>query len=659
MNITELARILKVPTQELRDKLPRLGFDIGQKAIKVDGKIADRIIREWPILIKQLQAKELSEKKLVNATAVEAGEKKEIKIPNFITVRSFSLLTGAPVNKILSELMKNSVFSSLNEKIDFDTAAIIGADLGFNIILADETEENKIDDADLMQEVMDKETDENLKTRPPIIVVMGHVDHGKTKLLDAIRNTNVVAGEAGGITQHIGAYQIVHKDKAITFIDTPGHEAFTAMRNRGARIADIAILVVAADDGVKPQTVEAYRIIQTAKLPFVVAINKIDKPEANIDMVKRELGEQLNIIPEDWGGKTVCLPISAKNNLGINELLDMLLLTAEMEAKNIKANPLTSASGTIVESRVDRGEGPVATVLIQNGTLRVGDPLIFNGLLYGKVRAMKDCFGKNSAEALPSMPVKIIGLKIAPSIGDIMQVGDGEKVKAKKVSSQSRMRQLSEKPREEKKAITKDKSINLLIKSDVLGSGEAIEESLAKIETPEIKINILNKGLGNITEGDVVRAEASKAKLIGFNVKTIPLAIRLAREKKVVIKNYKIIYELINDLKAEVASLIEEEMERVNIGRMKVLAIFRTEKTSQIVGGRIIDGRAEAKAIIEVLRDKQVLAEGKLIKLQAAKQDVNTVETNQECGVSYEGKPVIKVDDILQFYKMEKKKSNN
>lgn len=656
MNITELARILKVPTQELRDKLPRLGFDIGQKAIKVDDKIANRIINHWPILIKQLAAKEQAEKKATATETTTVVEKKAIKIPGFITVRDFSALTDAPVNKILAELMKNSIFSSLNEKIDFETAAIIGSDLGFNIILTEENEETKTAENDIMQEVLDRETDADLKPRPPIIVVMGHVDHGKTKLLDAIRQTNVMAGEAGGITQHIGAYQIIHKNKVITFIDTPGHEAFTAMRNRGAKIADIAILVVAADDGVKPQTVEAYRIIEAAKLPFIVAINKIDKPEANPDMVKRELGEQLNIIPEDWGGKIVCLPISAKNNTGVNELLDMLLLTAELEQKNIKANPDATACGTIIESHIDRGEGPVATVLIQNGRLKVGDPLIFNGLLYGKVRALKDHFGKNITLAAPAMPVKIIGLKMAPSIGDIMQVGDGEKVKIRKVNSQGRT---TIKPNEEKPETSDTKSINLLIKSDVLGSGEAIEGSLAKIETPEIKIKIVNKGLGNITEGDVSRAEASSAKLIGFNVKVTPLAARLARETKVNIKIYKIIYDLINDLRAEVASLIELEMERIDLGRLKVLAIFRTEKGSQIVGGRIIDGRVEAKALIEVKRDKEILAQGKLVKLQIAKQDVNIVETNQECGISYEGKPIVKVDDILQFYKMERKKKQN
>jgi len=652
MNITELARILKVPTQELRDKLPLIGFDIGQKAIKVDNVTAQKIIREWPILIKQLAARQQAEKKEEVANPAVTQEKPEIKIPKFITVRDFSLTTGSPINKILSELMKNGIFSSLNEKIDFDTAAIIGQDLGLNIVPAEEDKVKDEADLDILKQVLSQENQVDLVPRAPIIVVMGHVDHGKTKLLDAIRQTDVVAGEAGGITQHIGAYQIIHKDKPITFIDTPGHEAFTAMRNRGAKIADIAILVVAADDGVKPQTVEAYRIIETAKLPFIVAINKIDKPEANIDMVKRELGEQLNIVSEDWGGKTVCLPISAKNNVGISELLDMLLLTAEMEAKNIQANPDASASGTIIESHIDRGQGPVATVLIQNGSLKVGDPMIFNGLFYGKVRALEDYTGKNVKLALPSMPVKIIGLKMAPVIGDIMQIGQGEKIKASKIFSRASE---TAKPAEEKPAAADDvKNINLLIKSDVLGSGEAIEGSLAKIDQEEVKINIINKGLGNITEGDIARAEDSQAKILGFNVKITPLAQKLAREKKVEVKSYKIIYELINDLKAEVDSLIESKMVRLDLGRMKVLAIFRTEKSSQIVGGRIIDGKVEANSLIEVMRDKQIMAEGRLAKLQIAKQDVSMVDVNQECGINFEGKPIIKEGDILQFYKMEK-----
>lgn len=651
MNITELARILKITTQELRDKLPLIGFDIGQKAIKIDNSTAQKIIREWPILIKQLVARQQAEKKQETEIFSGIAEKKEIKIQKFVTVRDFSAITGFPVNKILSELMKNGIFSSLNEKIDFDTAAIIGQDLGLNIVSCEEAEEDDKNISDTLRQILSQNEQENLTNRAPIIVVMGHVDHGKTKLLDAIRQTDVVAGETGGITQHIGAYQITHKQKPITFIDTPGHEAFTAMRNRGARIADIAILVVAADDGVKPQTVEAFRIIEAAKIPFVVAINKIDKPEANIDMAKRELGEQLNIIPEDWGGKTVCMPISAKNNTGISELLDMLLLTAEMEEKNIKADPGAEASGTIIESHIDRGQGPVATVLIQNGTLKIGDPMIFNGLSYGKVRALEDCAGKNVKSADPSMPVKIIGLKMAPEIGDIMRIGQGEKIKTNK--NFARAKDIV-KPTEEKKEISEAKNINLIIKSDVLGSGEAIEGSLAKIDFEEIKINIISKGLGNINEGDIERAQSNKADILGFNVKITPLAQKLAREKKIAVKTYGIIYELINDIKAQAGGLVEQKMQRADLGRMKTLAVFRTEKSSQIVGGRVIDGKIEADSMVEVFRGKEIIAEGKLAELQIAKQNVKSVETNQECGINFEGKPAIQAGDILQFYKMEK-----
>ncbi len=650
MNVTELARILKISPQELRDKLPLLGFDIGQKAIKVDNQIATRIIREWPILVKKLndlrQGQELKKDEIEAAAQV----KKEIFVPAFLTVRDFSILTGLPINKVLTELMKSGIFSSINEKIDFDTAAIIGSDLGLEIKLKD-TPEAVDSEPDKLKKILGLETEADLKPRPPVIVVMGHVDHGKTKLLDAIRKTDVVASEAGGITQHIGAYQISHKDKIITFIDTPGHEAFTAMRNRGAKVADIAILVVAADDGVKPQTVEAYRIIEAAKIPFLVAINKIDKPEANLDKTKQELSNQLNILPEDWGGKIIMAPISAKENKGIQELLDMLLLLADMESQNIKANPGASASGTIVESHVDKGEGPVATVLVQNGTLRVHDQLSFNNQDYGKVRALKDYRGQNVNAATPAMPVKIIGLKIAPQVGDILQVGRGEKMKSKYMKSPEAKHVKTE---AEEKAELNIKKINLIIKSDVLGSGEAIEGSLAKIDLPLIKINIVSKGLGNITEGDVGRAQASSAKILGFNVKVLPLAMKLAREKSVKVKLYKIIYDLINDIKNEAEGLIEPEIIRTELGRVKVLAIFRTLNSGQIIGGKVLDGQVESGSQVDIMREKEKIDSGKLARLQAGKQDVTSVPAGQECGIEYQGKPLIQVGDILDVYKEEK-----
>jgi len=626
MNITELARILRISPQELRDKLPLLGFDIGQRAIKVDQQIANKIISQWPMLQKKLQEMDQAKKAKIKPATAEAEAKKQITIPAFITVRDFAAISGLPVKKVLAELMKNSIFSSLNEKIDFETAAIIGADLGLEVILSDQLTAASQNQDDQLKQILDQETSANLEPRPPVIVVMGHVDHGKTKLLDTIRKTNVMAGEAGGITQHIGAYQITHQKKVITFIDTPGHEAFTAMRNRGAKIADIAILVVAADDGVKPQT-------------------------ANLEKTKQELTNQLKIVPEDWGGKIVCVPISAKENIGLNELLNMLLLTAAILEDSIRANPNAQAVGTIIESHIDKGEGPVATVLVQNGTLRIGDSLSFNNQYYGKVRALKNHLGQTIASAGPAMPAKIIGLKIAPQVGDILLVGKGEKIKIKNIKTvvAATTAQPAEQPEDDKV-----KKINLIIKSDVWGSGEAIEGSLAKLNNKSVKINIISKGLGNITEGDINRAEASGAQLIGFNVKIAPPIEELAREKNVSVKIYRIIYELINDIKAKVQNLIEPEVERANLGRLKVLAIFRTERQGQIIGGKILDGRVEANSLVEVMRNKQIIGTGKAVGLQIGKQDITQAETDQECGLKYEGKPIIAEGDILQFYKLQK-----
>jgi translation initiation factor IF-2 len=656
MNITELARILKISPQELRDILPQVGFHIGQKAIKVDNKTADRIIKEWPKLIKQLEDKR---KKDFSANQKQTpGEerikRKEIKVPPFIIVRDFADLAGLPISKILSELMKNGIFTSMNEKIDFETAAIVGSDLGLEVKLDESlgNENSAEEEKNKLKEVLKKEGEENLLPRPPIIVVMGHVDHGKTKLLDAIRQTDIAAGEAGGITQHIGAYQVKRNGKLITFIDTPGHEAFTAMRSRGAKVADIAILVVAADDGVKPQTVEAYNIIKAAKIPFLVALNKIDKDEADINKTKQELSSQLGITPEDWGGKTVCVPVSAKNGTGIEDLLDMVLLTADMEAENMKANPNTKALGTVIESHIDKGEGPVATILVQNGTLNLGDQLCFNGQLYGKARNLKNYKGEMIKIAGPSTPVKIIGLKIAPAVGDILEVGEGKKIKPKKIKLAAPKPTVAK--RHEKEDDEKIKKINIIIKSDVLGSAEAIEESLEKINTDEVKVNIIHKGLGNITEGDIEKSEATGAEIIGFHVKSPPQVEELAREKNITIKLYNIIYDLINDIKKQMQELLEPEFKRIDLGVVKVAAVFRTEADGQIVGGKVIEGKIEDESLIEVWRDGEFLSEGKLVKLQSGKQDVKEVRINQECGIQYEGRPIIQIGDVLRFYKMEK-----
>jgi len=654
MNITELARILRISPQELRDLLPQLGFAIGQKAIKVDNNTAKKIIRTWPTMRRQWeQSKMLAAAKKRDEILIPK-EKRLVAVPKVITVRAYADLAGIPVNRILMELIKNGVFTSINEKIDFDTAAIVGESLNLEVCLAEEKETDlENPEEKKLEEIMAREDQSDLQDRPPVIVVMGHVDHGKTKLLDSIRDTNVIAGEAGGITQHIGAYQIVRKGRTLTFIDTPGHESFTAMRSRGAKVADIAILVVAADDGVKPQTIEALRIIEAAKIPYLVAMNKIDKPTADINRTKQELSSQLNIIPEDWGGKTICVPISAKDNIGIEELLDMVLLVAETEGVALKANPGAAAAGTVVESNVDKTAGPLATILIQNGTLRVGDQLCFNEVIYGKVKSLKNYKGEEVKEAGPSTPVKILGLKISPAVGDILNVGAGEKIKIRNMKTGIKNTDNLNISGEE----TSDEQIpkvNVLIKTDFLGSAEAIEESLLKLNTEKVKVKIINKGLGYITEGDVKRAEDASAKILGFNVRMAPAIENLVRERQITVKNFSIIYDLIAFVKEEMQLLVKPEINRIDLGRLKVLAIFRTENNSQIVGGKVLDGIIKNNSLVEVMRGDEFVARGRITRLQSGKQDVDIVEKDIEAGLQYEGKPLVVDGDILNVYQEER-----
>lgn len=649
MNITELARRLRVSPQELKDTLPKIGFDIGQRAIKIDQYLAQRIIREWPRLTRELKNREERERQQEEVVANARAEKRVAKIGAVITVKDLAVSFGLPVNYILAELMKNGIFASLNEKIDIDTATIIGSELGIEVVPASGqvTDNNEISLSETREKISNSN---NLIVRPPVIVVMGHVDHGKTKLLDAIRLTDVVATEAGGITQHIGAYQITRKDRIVTFVDTPGHEAFTAMRKRGARVADLAILVVAADDGIKPQTIEAYRIIQENKMPFIVAINKIDKAEANIEKVKQELANELGLVPEEWGGKTTICLVSAKYSQGIDELLDTILLLADINAEDRLADPLAEAVGTIIESHVDKSEGPVATILVHNGTLRVGDNLMCNQQYYGKVRALKNYRGQSIKDAGPSTPVKVIGLKATPEIGDVVKVelierGDKTRTVAKK----------------QNQAITKIQdnnsfqgtAINLLIKTDVYGSGEAIEDSLLKLNNEEIAVRIIYRGLGNITEGDVIRAAANQARIIGFNVGVSAQVEDLAREKEVVIERYQIIYDLINKVRQDMQALMKPEIRRIDLGQVKILAIFKQGGAVQIVGGKVIEGNISRDNLLEIIRNGETIGQGKLTQLQAGRQEVKEVAINQECGLQIESPNALNVGDILQIYREE------
>jgi len=585
MNVSELARQLRINTKDLLEILPKYGFDIGARAVKVDDRVADRIMKQWKFIKRnieeqkrrQAEEQKLKEKELRRQTGIT------VALPDLLTVRSFAEKLNLSVTQVITELMKNGILANQNQNIDYETAAILAEEMGFTVQkevgnIVDEQKEAERSQA-LEQALV---STENAEARPPVIVVMGHVDHGKTKLLDSIRSTNVIDTESGGITQHIGAYQTVWKDpktkaeRALTFIDTPGHEAFTVMRSRGAKVADIAIMLVAADDGVKPQTEEVINIIKAAKLPFVVAINKIDKEGADPQRVRTELAQR-NILSDEWGGEVPMVEISAKQKLNIDKLLDVLLLMAEMNADKIVADPAVPAAGTIIESHVDKGMGPVATVLVQSGTLHVGDSLVVNNEVYGKVRAMKDYNGRGITEAAPSTPAQIIGFKVAPEVGDIMDLnkaGSAQKIdiKQKRTQQTGAERSFSAIQQDETTAeeeARRKHTLNLIIKTDVLGSLEAIVGSLQKLKHEEVGVRIIGKGLGNITEDDVNKAEAGSAIIIGFHVNPTPSAEELMREKNVEFKRYEIIYDLINWVIADLESKLDTEKIIQNLPKLK------------------------------------------------------------------------------------------
>ncbi|MDO8499817.1 MAG: translation initiation factor IF-2 [bacterium] len=664
MNVSELARQLKIHPQKFLQVLPEFGFDIGVRAVKIDDRVAEQIKREWrriKYVLDEREKKEKEEQKLKEKEArLVSGA--TVSVPSKLTVRDLADRLGVPVNKLIVELMKNGILANQNENIDRDTAVIVAEELGYKVLeetVKPPTEDNG-EHVKNLENILgaDKGT-----SRSPIIVVMGHVDHGKTKLLDSIRHTDVMAGEAGGITQHIGAYQVVWIDpktkakKPITFIDTPGHEAFTVMRSRGAKVADIAILVVAADDGVKPQTLEAINIIKAAKLPVVVAINKIDKEGANPERVRTELSQQ-GIISDEWGGEVPMVEISAKQGLNIEKLLDTLLLVSDVNAEKITANPDRAAAGTVIEAHMDKGEGPVATVLVQAGTLKINDPLVINGEIYGKVRAMRDYRGENLKLAPPSCPARILGFKVAPQVGDVLDVGSAGAAKIIDIKAKRSQQSGAERhttTAAQKEEAEEKKYYNILIKADTLGSLEAIIGSLDKIKNEEVGIQVVGKGLGNVTGDDVSKAEAGKAIIYAFNVSAITMADQMIRTSGVVFKQYKIIYDLLDDVKAELKKLLNPEVFITELGNFKVVAIFRTDKNTMVLGGRVESGKLIKDCKVRVKRVGEIIGVGKLIQLQTGKQAVNEVPGGTECGVQYEGKLKVEVDDVLEAYKEETK----
>jgi translation initiation factor IF-2 len=620
--------------QDVRAKAQEKGYFISPKANKVDNYVARKLIEAFGPSTRS-----------GSATSLPKVPTK-VKLPGFIKVRDFAVLLNLPVTKVITTLITNGVMATINEEVDFDTASIVAQELGFEV----ETEAD-VTVAEFgigfLDGILKAEKEEDLKPRPPIVAIMGHVDHGKTTLLDTIRKAKVAEGESGGITQHIGAYQIKKNGKFITFLDTPGHEAFSEMRARGANVTDIIVLVVAADDGVKPQTLEVIKRAQFTNTPMIVAINKVDKPEANVMRIKQELSG-VGVLTEEWGGKTIAVEISAKQNKGIDTLLEMILLTAEID--NFRANPSGKTVGTIIESKVSQGKGATATVIVQNGTLKVGD-IIAAGAAFGRIRSLEDETGRKLKEALPSTPAQISGFSEVPQAGDVLQTTetlDEAKNIAITIQRKNQSHKISS-----KQAIVgdmKNKTLNLIIKTDVGGSLEAIKQSIAKLKNDEVKISILNEGVGEINESDVLLASSSRATVIGFHTKVNPKAVNLAKQKKVTIDSYEVIYELIEDITSAVIKMFTPELEKFPLGKAKILQVFRTEKGIMIVGGKVEEGELKRQSQITIWRDGLELGRAEIIELQQSKVLAKHVNIGEEFGIKLKTTVKVEAGDVLESF---------
>jgi translation initiation factor IF-2 len=570
-----------------------------------------------------------------------------------ISVKTLAEKTGKPVAELIKKLLLLGMMCTINSEIDYDTAQLICTE--FNIELEyklDKTAEDVLDEGDQV------DTEENLVTRPPIVTVMGHVDHGKTSLLDAIRLTRVTEHEAGGITQHIGAYTITHNDRKITFLDTPGHEAFTAMRARGAQVTDIAILVVAADDGVMPQTVEAINHAKAAGVPIIVAINKIDKENANPERIKQDLTEY-GLVAEEWGGETIMAPVSAITKEGIENLLEMVLLVADVQ--ELKANPNRLAKGTIIEAKLDKGRGPVATVLVQNGTLRISD-MIVAGVAYGRVRAMNDDMGNRVDEAYPSQPVEVVGFSEVPVAGDILHAVEQDKL-TRQVAEERKDKQKADQLKSLSKVSLEDlfsqvesgkvKDLNIVIKADVQGSVEAVKQALEKLSNSEVRVKVIHAGVGAIKAMDVMLASASNAIIIGFNVRPDSIARAEADKEKVEIRLYRIIYKAIEDLELAIKGMLAPQFKEVVLGHAEVRNIFTVSSVGTIAGSYVTDGKLVRNASVRLLRDNVVVHEGQMASLKRFKDDAKEVAQGYECGITLKNYNDIKEGDVIEAFEMQ------
>lgn len=586
-----------------------------------------------------------------------------VSIPPQIVVKDLAALLHATPNEIIRDLIKNGIFASINQVVDYEKAAVVAKELGFEpqasaLTVAPAVQREKGLSAN--EAMMATRNEDDMVVIPPVVTIMGHVDHGKTSLLDTIRKTKVAVGEAGGITQHIGAYQVEVHGKKITFLDTPGHEAFTAMRARGAQVTHIAVIVIAADDGVMPQTREAIDHAQAAKVPIIIALNKIDKANANPDHVKQQLAE-IGIVIEEYGGDVICVPVSARRGTGIDDLLEMILLVAEVQ--EIKANPNRPATGVIIEAKLEKNTGPTATVLIQQGTLKMGDNIVV-GALSGKVRAMFNDRGKRIQKAPPSTPVSILGLPEVPQAGDRLEVVPDErtaKQRALKVVEQRRnesipLGQVSLDTLYMQMQEGKTKELNVVLKSDVQGSAEAIKNALSKLGEENIKVRLIHEGIGNINETDVHLAAASEAVIIGFDVKADGAAQRLAQKEGVEIRYYDVIYKLTDDIQAALTGMLEPTLREIIEGHAEVMQTFKAGKTTVIAGCRVTDGKITRSSQARILRKNVKVYEGKIASLRRGKDDVREVATGYECGIVLEDFTDFEIGDIIEVFSQERVK---
>ncbi|MFC1969283.1 translation initiation factor IF-2 [Chloroflexota bacterium] len=591
-------------------------------------------------------------------TAPAPAEVPTVEIPHSLSVRQLAELLSVSEVAVIKQLMRNSVMANINHIVDYDTAASIATAFEYETRPKPRTAERLVRTE--IKNRLDNEAGGNLRPRPPIVTVMGHVDHGKTKLLDAIREANVADTEAGSITQHIGAYQTEFKGHKITFLDTPGHKAFTAMRAHGAQATDIVILVVAADDGVMPQTLEAIDHARAAGVPIVVAMNKMDKPEANPDLVKQQLSDA-GLLIEEWGGEVVCIPVSAKEKTGISDLLENLLLVAEME--DLKANPSRPAQGIVIEAKLDKTRGPLATVLIKNGTLRLSDTVSI-GTSWGRVRAMFNDKGKRTKRAEPATPVEILGMGSVPQVGELVVAVTGEHQARALVQMHLEEREAA--GTRPTKAVTltnildrinagEVKELNVILKVDVQGSIEPIRASLEQLSTEEVKVKVIHSGSGNITDSDVMLARASKGLIISFNTGTERGAKRAAETEGVAIRQYKVIYQLVDDVEKALKGMLAPTFVEVLEGRVEVRAVFPMGKAGKIAGVYVTEGKVNRNASVRVKRQANILSESTVSSLKRFKDDVREVNTGYECGVGVKGFNDFEVGDILEFYRIEER----